>query len=226
MKTLNIRIIMLMLAAVLLVTHSVRAGEEEPNTLRLGLQGYSPVSYFGDHGPAYGSPEYRATHDGITYFFTDEIERRTFLANPNKYVPAYGGWCAYGMAVGGRFDADPTNFKIVDGKLNVFKRSADLDTLQLWKQGDEKQLKSKAKAYWSALGNKPSRAYLHSRNLSADGVAIDGYSPVSYFSKGYAEKGRPDYAVEHQGVTYYLVDDQQVELFKADPDKYVPAFGG
>lgn len=226
MTAINPRTFVLLFAVLALLTSGAIAGEAEPNTLRLGLGGYSPVSYFNGDGPKPGSPTYSATHEGVTYFFQSDAERRTFDANPGKYVPAYGGWCAFGMAVEGRFDADPTNYKIVDGKLNVFKKTAELDTLKLWNEGDGAQLQAKAEAYWRSLKDRPSRAYLHSRNVSADGVAIDGYSPVSYFTKGYAELGSPDFAVEHGGVTYLLVDAEQAEMFKADPDKYVPAYGG
>ena len=52
--------------------------------------------------------------------------------------------------------------------------------------------------------------------------AIGGYSPVSYFTQNRAEKGRAEFAVSHQGVTYFLTSLAQVELFKRDPDKYQP----
>ena len=62
--------------------------------------------------------------------------------------------------------------------------------------------------------------------LDTSGVAIDGYSPVSYFERGRAEVGDPQYAVQHHGVTYHLTDAGQVAQFEADPDRYVPAHGG
>lgn len=62
--------------------------------------------------------------------------------------------------------------------------------------------------------------------LDDDGLAIDGYSPVSYFQRGKAEKGSPEFAVTHKGVTYHLTDAEQVEMFNADPEAYEPAHGG
>jgi len=62
--------------------------------------------------------------------------------------------------------------------------------------------------------------------LDDDGLALQGYSPVSYFDKKTAEKGNPEFAVTHQGITYHLTDTAQVEKFNADPDKYEPAHGG
>ncbi len=59
-----------------------------------------------------------------------------------------------------------------------------------------------------------------------DNVAIDGYSPVSYFSEGAAEKGSPEFAVTFEGLTYWLTDDAQAQAFGAAPERYVPAHRG
>ena len=52
--------------------------------------------------------------------------------------------------------------------------------------------------------------------------AIEGYSPVSYFTEGAAEKGSPEYAVEHDGAVYFLTSREQMALFEQDPEKYRP----
>ncbi|MEM1439275.1 MAG: YHS domain-containing (seleno)protein [Pseudomonadota bacterium] len=52
--------------------------------------------------------------------------------------------------------------------------------------------------------------------------AIEGYSPVSYFTEYKAERGSPEFAVEHDGSVYYLTSEAQVDLFNANPDKYRP----
>ncbi len=62
--------------------------------------------------------------------------------------------------------------------------------------------------------------------VNTEGVAIDGYSPVSYFSKGIAEKGSFEFAIKHEGVYYWLTDTQQIEAFLLDPERYIPAHGG
>jgi len=123
----------------------------EPNTLHLGLGGYSPVSYFTHDKPHFGSPQFQATHEGVTYFFANAEEQSAFEKNPAKYAPAYGGWCAYGMAVEGKFDADPTSYKIVDGRLFVFLLNDEIDTRELWNQGDDAQQTRKADAHWDKL---------------------------------------------------------------------------
>lgn len=55
-------------------------------------------------------------------------------------------------------------------------------------------------------------------------LSIEGYSPVSYFTKGIAEKGSPEYAVENGGMTYYLTSPEQVTLFRQNPNKYKPRY--
>ena len=57
------------------------------------------------------------------------------------------------MAVSDKFPVDPTNFKIVDGKLFVFLANKNVDALELWDQGNEKELLEKADAYWNKLNS-------------------------------------------------------------------------
>ncbi len=82
-----------------------------------GIGGYDPVAYFQAGQAQRGSGYYVADYKGVSYAFTSEDNMETFEANPEKYVPAYGGWCAYGVAVGKKFVADPEVWKIVNGKL-------------------------------------------------------------------------------------------------------------
>lgn len=55
-------------------------------------------------------------------------------------------------------------------------------------------------------------------------ASIGGYSPVSYFTKGQAERGLEKYAVAHKGMVYYLASEEQVSLFNENPDKYRPRY--
>ena len=83
----------------------------------VAIKGYDPVAYFTDHKPIKGVPEYRADYEGATYEFTSVAHRILFVEAPEKYVPQFGGFCAYGTALGHKADVDPTAFTIVDGKL-------------------------------------------------------------------------------------------------------------
>lgn len=62
------------------------------------------------------------------------------------------------------------------------------------------------------------------RSSPVAGPSIDGYSPVSYFTKNKAERGSAEFSAEHDGKTYYLTSQEQAALFKQDPDKYRPRY--
>src|SRR5439155_13771890 len=94
-----------------------------------GLVGYDPVAYFTDGKPMRGSGYHVTVHEGVTYAFTSEEHKKMFEANPRKYLPAYGGYCAYGVAVGKKFVVDPEAWKIVDGKLYL---NLDKDVQKKW----------------------------------------------------------------------------------------------
>ena len=85
----------------------------------LALRGYDPVAYFVDHKAEPGDFALTATHAGVTYRFASEAHRKLFLANPGKYVPQYGGYCAFGAARGLKVDADPEAWTVAGGKLYV-----------------------------------------------------------------------------------------------------------
>lgn len=117
----------------------------------LALDGYCPVAYFAVDKAVRGKPQFASTYDGVTYHFASADAKRAFDAEPEKYLPAYGGWCAFGMAVSDKFPVDPTCFKIVDGRLMLFLRNANVDALALWNQGDQRELVEKAAAHWAKV---------------------------------------------------------------------------
>ena len=81
------------------------------------VHGYDVVAYFTKGQPTKGSDEFQATYDGATYRFASAEHRDAFTANPAKYAPQYGGYCAFGTAMGRKFDGDPNAWKVVDNKL-------------------------------------------------------------------------------------------------------------
>ncbi len=83
----------------------------------LALRGYDPVAYFTKGTPVIGKATYTATYNEATYRFATQAHLEVFKANPDQYVPQYGGFCAFGVAVGAKFDGDPELWKIEDGKL-------------------------------------------------------------------------------------------------------------
>jgi len=81
------------------------------------LHGHDAVAYFTSGKPVQGDAKFSAKHAGATYRFASEANLKAFQANPTAYAPQYGGFCAMGAALGKKLDVDPTQFKVVDGKL-------------------------------------------------------------------------------------------------------------
>ena len=115
-----------------------------------GLSGYDPVAYFTDGKPVRGSGYHVSVHEGVTYAFASEEHQETFEANPEKYVPAYGGYCAYGVAAGKKPVADPEVWRIVDGKLYV---NLDQNIQSKWAKDIPGYIK-KADANWVEIKDK------------------------------------------------------------------------
>jgi YHS domain-containing protein len=128
--------------------------EDTPYTLTVGLSGYSPVSYLDHNRAEPGSPRFTAVYKGVTYFFTSTEQIKSFTASPERYMPAYGGYCAFGCTVQSHFVPDPMSFKIIDGKTHLFLKNEEVDARSLWEQGNKDELKDKADAYWRDQ-NKP-----------------------------------------------------------------------
>ncbi len=113
MKQLILALSWVMLA----VAPASAAVSPDPQIDTVALQGYDVVSYYGEEGPKKGSGNQAAYHNGVTYLFTDKANKEAFKANPEKYLPQFGGYCAFGVTKGKKFVSDPLAYKVVDGKL-------------------------------------------------------------------------------------------------------------
>lgn len=83
----------------------------------IALDGYDPVAFFTLAKPTHGDPGISATHEGATYLFASKEHKRMFEANPGKYLPQFGGYCAYGAALNALFPVDISTWQVRDGKL-------------------------------------------------------------------------------------------------------------
>jgi YHS domain-containing protein len=83
----------------------------------VGASGYDPVAYFTQNAAVPGKPEITLTHEGVTWRFATEQHRDLFKAAPAKYLPQYGGYCAWAVASNYTATSDPEAFSVVDGKL-------------------------------------------------------------------------------------------------------------
>ena len=88
-------------------------------TSGVGLEGYDVVAYFTDQRPVPGSDTYTQVWQGATWKFASAEHRDLFAANPRRYAPQYGGYCAYALAHGTTVHGDPHQWAVVDERLFV-----------------------------------------------------------------------------------------------------------
>lgn len=158
LPTVNKKVAVLMVLALAGLIHaegqSAPAKETPKELLNLdsngvALSGYDAVSYLSNN-PVKGNPSITVNHGGATYCFASEQNKKAFLGDPAKYLPAYGGWCAYAMASGNKVEIDPMNYKIKDGKILLFYKDWFTDTRAKW-NNDEGKLYPAAEQHWAEL---------------------------------------------------------------------------
>ena len=111
-----------------LATATLAAGVDiNASSTGLAMQGYDPVAYFTEGAATKGDYRLTSAFDEATYWFATEENKALFEKTPEAYVPAYGGYCAFGAAMGFKFDGDPHQWKIVDDVLYL-NLSADIQT--------------------------------------------------------------------------------------------------
>jgi YHS domain-containing protein len=131
-----------------------QSGEARKNNFNvkrnIAIEGYDPVSYF-DRKPTKGGSKWAFNFKDVIYQFSSESNMAKFKANPERYEPAYGGWCAYAMGESGeKVKIDPETFKIVEGQLYLFYNFWGNNTLVDWNK-NEKSLKAKAEQNWKKI---------------------------------------------------------------------------
>ena len=95
------------------------------------IDGTDPVAYFTENKPVKGSSDFAHEWNGATFHFASAENRDLFAANPEKYAPQYGGYCAWAVSQGYTASTDPEAWKIVDGKLYLnYSKSVQ----QTWEQ--------------------------------------------------------------------------------------------
>lgn len=106
----------IVLAAALLFAGPALAGKYFEDD-GLAIRGYDPVAYFTDGRPVEGKKQFSLEHDGTTWRFASAANRDAFMADPVKYAPQYGGFCAYAVSQGYTAKIEPDAWRIVDDKL-------------------------------------------------------------------------------------------------------------
>jgi len=106
-------------AAVWATGEALRAAKRQTALRSAALSGYDPVAYFTQIGPINGTVEFGSKYKGKQYYFASVKHKEMFDREPEKYVPQYDGYCAFGVAMGQLFDIDPKTGQVIDGKLYV-----------------------------------------------------------------------------------------------------------
>ncbi|MEJ1995040.1 MAG: YHS domain-containing (seleno)protein [Limibacillus sp.] len=97
----------------------------------LAVDGHDPVAYFTMGKPVEGSADYEYEWNGATWRFASQENLESFKADPEKFAPQYGGYCAWAVSQGYTASADPDAWKIVDGKLYL---NYSKDVQQRWSE--------------------------------------------------------------------------------------------
>ncbi len=135
-----------------LETAPVRARFKGPG---LAVRGYDVVAYFTDGRPTRGRAKFSTVYQEATYRFTSTEHLRAFEKNPDKYVPQFGGYCAFGVSVGAKIDGDPRVWKFVNGKLYL---NVNEDIKKTWGKDIPGNIK-KARKNWVEIERSKPQPY-------------------------------------------------------------------
>ena len=144
LKNLSAALLVLTAAFASLTAH---AASSSAASATIGVSGYDVVSYHTEKRPLRGNGHFVSEYDGVAYLFANEDNKQRFDANPEQYVPAYGGFCAFGVSVGKKFYADPEVWRIVDGTLYL---NLDARIQQEWLKDVPGRIKT-ANANWATI---------------------------------------------------------------------------
>lgn len=129
----------------------------------LALQGYDPISYLDKAGPKEGKKEHAFVHRGITYRFATAENKAKFEAEPAKYEPPYGGWCAWAVIDGDKVEIDPMNYEVIDGRVYLFYKGWLGNAKKKWddklKAEGAKPTVTAADSGWKKLADADKKAF-------------------------------------------------------------------
>jgi YHS domain-containing protein len=191
------------------------------------LDGYDPVAFFTDNKPVKGDAGFQYKYEDAIYYFASQAHLNLFKANPAKYQPQFGGWCAYAVSLGRIAPIDVNTFSIVDGRLFIQHNQRAVNG---WNKDVPGSI-VKADKYWPVVAahdgmqivTDEEKVFLN--NTDPEGVTLQGYDAVSYFTEMKAVKGDPRYAARYNGATYWFSSEQNAAMFKDHPEMFAPQYG-
>jgi YHS domain-containing protein len=136
----------------MLISYTVVGQTIDYNTKKgYAAEGYDVVAYFNNEAKE-GSKKHSTTYDGVNYKFASEEHLNTFLEAPERYLPQYGGYCAYAVALKSKkVSIDPETYEIRNGKLYLFYNAWGTNTLKLWNQEHPEELVQKGDKNWNKI---------------------------------------------------------------------------
>ncbi|QNM84808.1 hypothetical protein H9W90_11455 [Polaribacter pectinis] len=141
-------------AFLLLITSTTFFGQDYNLKKGYVAEGYDVVSYF-DNKPKEGNKDFISEYDGVKFKFSSKENLEKFKKSPKKYIPQYGGYCAYAIGKNGeKVDVNPKTFEIRDGKLYLFYDAWFNNTLKNWKEEGAEKLKKQADINWTKIQKK------------------------------------------------------------------------
>lgn len=147
----SVAVVLLVSAASFAQSEAPRQSEAPKKAGGVELGGYCPVAYVAMKQAVKGSPEHTSVYQGKTYHLTNAEAKKMFDSSPAKYVPAYDGLCATGVAMGMKLESDPTLFVVHNGRAYLF---SDAKAKAMFEQ-DRNGIIAKADAAWPKLQKKP-----------------------------------------------------------------------
>lgn len=121
----------------------------------VAVKGYDVVTYFSDKSVK-GKMEFSVKYQGIIYRFSTSKNKEVFKKAPAKYIPQYGGWCAYAMGTSGdKVDINPETFEIRNGKLYLFYNKYFTNTFDAWLEENPLKLIPVANKNWLKYEKQP-----------------------------------------------------------------------
>lgn len=139
-------LILLLSLGILAQVHAQK--EAVYSTKNGAIKGYDPVAYFTEGKPVKGLDSISLNWQGATWHFANSHHRELFIAEPEKYAPQFGGWCAYGWSKGYPAKIEPEAWSIVDGKLYL---NYSLDVRNDWEKKRAEYIQKAEKSYQKAF---------------------------------------------------------------------------
>jgi YHS domain-containing protein len=191
------------------------------------IDGYDPVAFFTDNKPVKGDSKFQYDYQEAVYHFASQEHLDLFKANPEKYKPQFGGWCAYAVSLGRVAPIDVNTFSIVDGRLVIQHNQRAVNG---WNKDVQGNL-SLADKYWPSVSESGGKQIqtdaekVFLNNTDKEGVILQGYDAVSYFSDNKAQAGDPKYSARYNGATYWFASEAHATMFKDHPEMFAPQYG-